>query len=131
MAERGPIKITVPDLARVTGVPRPFLRKIFQTLSKEGILESSKGKQGGFRLAIPPDQIVLARIFRIFQGSLPAHDCLLREPFCVDLKDCPLKRRVERLENTLLAELAATTIDSLAKEFAASRTSPAGAEDWR
>lgn len=49
MAESGLEKTTVVELAKRTDIPRPFLRKIVQTLNKEGILESSRGKGGGFR----------------------------------------------------------------------------------
>lgn len=123
MAESGLEKTTVAELANRTDIPRPFLRKIVQTLNKEGILESSRGKGGGFRLALPPDRIFLTRLIQVFQGSLKLHECLLRKKFCNDLKVCPLRRKIQKLENVMLAELAATTIGTLAHEFAADRAS--------
>jgi len=124
MAEDGLEKTTVAELAKRADIPRPFLRKIVQTLNKEGILESFRGKGGGFRLAVPPDRIVLTRLIQVIQGSLRLHECLFRKKFCSGLKNCPLRRKIEKLENAMLAELTATTIGWLAREFAASRERP-------
>jgi Rrf2 family protein len=124
-------KVTVSGLALETHIPRPFLRKIFQNLNKEGILESSKGKNGGFRLALPPDQIFLTRIIRIFQGSIKLNECLFKEKFCADIRNCPLKKKIDALENHVLAELAATTIGSLARDAALEEGKEAPAKTGR
>jgi Rrf2 family protein len=121
VAQKSEGRITVSGLAKETDIPGPFLRKIFQTLNKEGILESSKGKGGGFRLAIPPERIFLTRIIQIFQGPIKLNECLFKKKFCSDMKICPLKKKIESLEDVLLAELAATTIGSLAKEIASEK----------
>jgi len=123
MAESGLEKTTVAELAKRADIPQPFLRKIVQTLNKEGILESSRGKGGGFRFAAPPDRIFLTRLIQVFQGSFKLHECLFRKKFCNDLKVCPLRRKIQKLENAMLAELAATTIGTLAREFAVDRAS--------
>ena len=122
MAEDGLEKTTVGELAKRTDIPRPFLRKIVQTLSKEGILESSRGKGGGFRFAVPPDRIFLTRLIQVFQGPLKLHECLFQKKFCDDLDVCPLRRKIQKLENAMLAELAATTIGTLSREYAAGRS---------
>lgn len=124
MAEDGLDKTTVAELAERTDIPRPFLRKIVQILNKEGILKSSRGKGGGFRFAVLPERIFLTRLIQVFQGSLKLHECLFQKKFCDDLKVCPLRRKIQKLENAMLAELAATTIGSLSREFAAARERP-------
>ena len=126
MAEDGLDKTTVAELSKRTDIPRPFLRKIVQILSREGILKSSRGKGGGFSFAFLPERIFLTRLIQIFQGSIKLHECLFRTKFCNDLKACPLRRKIQKLENTMLAELAATTIGSLAREFAAGRPPESG-----
>lgn len=124
MAEDGLEKTTVAELAERTDIPRPFLRKIVQTLNREGILASSRGKRGGFRFAEHPDRIVLIRLIQIFQKSLELHECLFRKKYCAGPKNCPLSRKINELENVLLAELGATSIGSLAREFSAVRAAP-------
>nr|NIP61150.1 Rrf2 family transcriptional regulator [Gemmatimonadota bacterium]NIR77653.1 Rrf2 family transcriptional regulator [Gemmatimonadota bacterium]NIT86195.1 Rrf2 family transcriptional regulator [Gemmatimonadota bacterium]NIU30020.1 Rrf2 family transcriptional regulator [Gemmatimonadota bacterium]NIU34984.1 Rrf2 family transcriptional regulator [Gemmatimonadota bacterium] len=54
--------IRVDDVARSLNVPRNYLSKILHELGKEGVLESTRGPKGGFRLAEPPNEIFLARI---------------------------------------------------------------------
>ena len=70
MAKRGEGVISVTELVKSLKIPRPFLRKILQTLNKKGIVRSSKGIGGGFRLAVAPGKIYLVDLIKVFQGPL-------------------------------------------------------------
>ena len=106
-------KIPVSALSRELDIPHPFLRKIFQTLQKEGVVLSSKGKGGGFILAAAPGRITLSRLIEIFQGPLELNHCLYGKNLCGDIKTCPLRGRVLALEKGLLRDLKTVTIESL------------------
>jgi Rrf2 family protein len=106
-------RIPVSELANVLRIPHPFLRKILQVLQKEGILLSSKGKGGGFALAIPPKRIYLTDVMKIFQGPLELDHCLYRKELCPDIKTCPLRKKILSLEKRLVKELESITIQSL------------------
>ena len=45
--------VPVPELVKALRIPKPFLRKILQLLTKNGFVKSYKGMGGGFSLAIP------------------------------------------------------------------------------
>lgn len=109
-------RISAAHLAEDLDIPYPFLRKTFQTLRGEGILASSKGKGGGFQLAIPPEKISLADLIRIFRGPLNLAECVFRDAVCPDIKTCPLRKRILTLQKTFLAELQSLTIASLLDE---------------
>ena len=47
----------VKDIASESDIPQHFLSKILQDLARVGLLRSSKGPGGGFRLAIAPEEI--------------------------------------------------------------------------
>jgi len=62
--------IPVPAIAAAQGIPPKFLEQILLSLRLAKYLQSSKGKNGGFRLAKPADTITLAEIIRLFDGAL-------------------------------------------------------------
>jgi len=62
--------ISVQTIAAAQQIPSKFLEQILLTLKLAKYLNSSKGKNGGFRLAKSPDKISLAEITRLFDGAL-------------------------------------------------------------
>ena len=58
------------ELAEVLGVPADSLLKVLQQLVRSGILISSRGRAGGFRLARPSDQITLLDVVEAVDGEL-------------------------------------------------------------
>jgi Rrf2 family protein len=105
--------VSVTDLVGSLKIPRPFLRKIMQTMNKKGVLSSHKGNGGGFRLARPADQIFILDLVRIFQGSTTLNQCLFKKRLCPDRSGCPLKKKIESLEKYVFSELRKTTIAGL------------------
>ena len=105
--------ISADQLVKSLDMPRPFLRKILQTLNKEGLLNSYKGKGGGFALAVPPEKITLAGVMRIFQGPLKLNECTFKKKVCPNIKDCPLKKRIDKIEKEVILRLKAITLESL------------------
>ena len=49
-------------------IPRPYLRQLLTNLSKSGFIYSTQGRNGGFRLQKPADQIVLVEIIDSVEG---------------------------------------------------------------
>ena len=65
--ESGPVLIT--DLARQGHIPKKFLEAILLELRKKGILNSKKGKGGGYVLGKDPKEISIGDIIRTLDGS--------------------------------------------------------------
>ncbi len=65
--EAGPILIT--DLVKAEQMPQKFLEAILLELKKQGILQSKKGKGGGYALAKSPQDVTLGEIIRVLDGS--------------------------------------------------------------
>jgi len=103
----------VSALAEELGLPRPYLRKIMQTLAGSGVVRSSKGRGGGFVLGRPARTITVAEVVRIFQGEISLHDCLFKKPICPDVGTCPLRVEIGRLERRLVGDLEALSIASI------------------
>ena len=104
---------TVSELVKKLRIPRPFLRKILQILNKKRILKSYKGQGGGFMLALKPDEIFLADLIRIFHGPFKFNDCLFVKKKCPEVNSCILKRKIDSIEQRVIAELKSITLESL------------------
>jgi Rrf2 family protein len=79
----------VEEIARRLGVPRNYLSKTLHRLAQEGVLRSTRGKGGGFQLAVPPDQLKLLRVVAPFDDISGERRCLLGRPQCSDRNPCP------------------------------------------
>lgn len=105
--------ISVSDLVRALRVPRSFLRKLLQVLNRKGILKSTKGLGGGFKLAKPSNKIFLLDLMEIFQGPFKLNECFLKKMACPNMRTCVLRKKITALERRLMKELENITIASL------------------
>lgn len=114
IAKQGKV-VTVTELVSALGVPRPFMRKILQRLSKEKMLRSYKGQAGGFTLKLSPERIFLVQIMRIFQGQVSLSECFLKKDICPNRGKCVLRKKIRLIENNMLKQLSQINIASLVK----------------
>ncbi len=98
--------VNVDELARSTGVPRAFLRKILQTLTRKKVIVSVKGRNGGFRVMNRAGDIKLIELIKIFQGGVSINQCRLKKRPCPRRSYCGVKRQLDRIEKRLLKELS-------------------------
>lgn len=89
LAEHGrdePMRIA--DLAREQHIPAKFLELILLVLKHQGMLQSRKGKGGGYLLARDPKDIYLGQVVRMFDGPLAPVPCASETAY-VPCADCP------------------------------------------
>ncbi len=116
IAEQKQEVISADQLVKSLEIPRPFLRKILQSLNKEGLLNSSKGKGGGFTLTLPPEKISLVDVMEIFQGPIKLNECKFKKSDCPHTSDCLLKKKIDEIEKEVMLKLKAITIASIIKK---------------
>jgi len=73
---------TISEIADAYGISRPHLMKITHLLSQRGWLETVRGKHGGMRLAMPPEQINLGRVLRDTESDFALVECLGADSAC-------------------------------------------------
>lgn len=114
--EPGPGRVQADDMAERLQVPGNYLSKILHTLARQGLLESSRGPGGGFRLAVPAERLPLARIVEVFDPHLLAEDrrCLLGRDVCSDRAPCPAHGRWKEVSETIRKFFSDTTLRELA-----------------
>ena len=105
--------VSASEMGGTLRIPRPFLRKILQILSGEGLLESTKGQGGGFSLACPAEKILLTDLIRIFQNSIQLNECVFKKKMCPNRKTCVLKEEIDQIEDDVLRRLRKISIASL------------------
>lgn len=105
--------VSVNELVDCLNVPKPFIRKILQILNKEKLLKSYRGKGGGFMLAGDYKKITLLKLIEIFQGPVRVCDHSFKKKLCHEIKKCPLKRKLDGIEDHVKDELSDITIASL------------------
>lgn len=73
---------SVTEIADAMLIPKTFLAKLLQRLVKNHLLISSRGVNGGFRLAKKPDQITLLDVMEVMQGPAAINICAIDNARC-------------------------------------------------
>lgn len=73
---QGPVQLAA--IAEVQKIPAKFLTVILSELSRSGLVESQRGRDGGYWLAIPPIDITYGDLIRHMRGSLALVPCASR-----------------------------------------------------
>ena len=104
-------RATIDELSGIFNVPRNHLNKVVHQLGKEGLIETRRGKNGGFLLAIEPADIRLDRVIRRLEGDEYWVDC--HKPECAIFPVCELKNVINQGKETLYDFLSNYTLASL------------------
>lgn len=101
------------DVAERIGAPRNYLGKLLQMLSQQGVLESQKGKGGGFRLARPPADISLYEVIEPIEHVSRWRGCFLGRATCSDGAPCAVHQRWGKVRDAYLQFLRETVVSDL------------------
>ncbi len=94
-------------------IPHHFLGKILQILTRDDIVQSTKGANGGFKLGRNASEIRLLEIVHSVDGATSLDKCIMGYPECVDDKPCPLHDQWKKSKETIIKMLRETTIDKI------------------
>jgi len=101
------------EMAELLGIPAPFLGKVLQAFVKSGLLESQRGRRGGFRLVREPESIRLAELVDAQEGFEAQRPCFLGQAECSDERACPLHEYWRAAHASFQEQLARTTLAEL------------------
>jgi Rrf2 family protein len=115
--------VRIVDLAREEQIPPKFLELILLGLKNQGILQSRKGKGGGYLLARDPADIYLGQIVRMFDGPLAPVPCASQTAYvpCADCPDeavCGVHLAMKAVRDATAKVLDGTSIASLRRQMA-------------
>jgi Rrf2 family protein len=107
------VRMRAKELAEAADVPGNYMGKILHELTRARVLESTRGKTGGFRLAVSPDRLPLIRVVAPFDRMEPQRRCLLGRFACSDRDPCPAHDRWSRLAEEISVFFTKTTVSHL------------------
>lgn len=105
-------RISVPEIAEKLSIPSEFLAKILQDLVAHNILESKKGKSGGFRLKRKAEDIKMIDVVLAIDGNWIFEGCVLGFQQCNNLNPCPLHENWSLLKENAFSMLNSITFDT-------------------
>ncbi len=114
------------EIAVKERIPRSSLAKTLQQLARKGLLQSEKGRNGGFSLARPAKRISLMDVIEAVEGLRPFEQSALGYR---NQRQCPLERSFKAVRRTLLRYLRETTLAELTRVPRAKRTRRAAAKN--
>ena len=94
--------------------PAPFVGKILQKLSKQGVISSQRGKGGGFYFAKGQSEILLKDIIVLIEGDKMFSSCGFGLGECNDDNPCPIHNNYIKVRHELENMLTGSTISDLA-----------------
>lgn len=102
------------DLARDVEVPAHYLAKVLLTFRNAGILETSRGSHGGYRLHRRPSEIHLIEVIQLVEGQRARPECLLHAGRgCNEGDPCAAHSRWREVRKAYVDFLESTTIADL------------------
>lgn len=114
----GPVPLT--EIAEKQNIPAKFLTVILSEMSREGLVDTQRGRDGGYWLALSPIDISYGDIVRLTRGSLALVPCASRFAHekctnCLPEEECRLHRVMLRVRDETAKVLDSI---SLAEPFA-------------
>ena len=123
---RGPVLIS--KLADRDRIPKKFLEAILLELKRHGVVESRKGKGGGYFLRRKPAEITFGEVIRVLDGPLAAVPCVSKLAYmkcveCVDEQTCGVRLAMKEVRDATANILDNTTLADVNKKVARKRRS--------
>jgi len=120
---QGPVVIS--DIAQRERIPRKFLEAILLELRHGGILQSRKGKGGGYFLVRKPGSVSLGEILRVVEGSLAPIPCVSKTAYmrcreCLDENSCAIHMVMKEVRDATDIILDSATLAGVLTRVASS-----------
>lgn len=112
--------ISVSRISEAQNIPLKFLESILSELKNARIVNSKKGKYGGYSLNHPPEEIHMAMIMRLFDGAIGLLPCVTYQFYerceeCIDEETCGIRQVTLEVRNETVKRLKAATLAEIIK----------------
>lgn len=106
------------DVQQEMLIPKAFMSRIVAQLSRDGLVKTFPGRDGGLSLPRPASQITLRDVVEAFEGPILLSACLQvkGEDDCPFQLSCPVRSKWGRVQVAMMREMASISFEDLAKE---------------
>lgn len=111
---RGPVPLA--EIARVETMPLSYLEHLIAILRKAGLVESTRGVHGGYRLTAAPYSMTVGQVVRALEGPIAPAECASEVGnggYCQRESSCPSKVFWENMRDNIAQIMDATTLADL------------------
>lgn len=106
---------TITEISNSYGISRNHVVKVVHNLGQLGYIETVRGKNGGMRLAMNPDDINVGQLIRQTEANLDIVECFSEEGNCVLTPSCQLRWALDEALTAFLTTLDRYTLTDLLK----------------
>jgi Rrf2 family protein len=112
--------LMIAEISRRQAIPKKFLEQILLELKRAGIVDSRRGRLGGYVLAREPEKVTFGEVLRLIDGPLALLPCLSKIAYrrcadCADEATCEVRHVFARVADTTRAVLDSTTLADAAR----------------
>lgn len=111
-------QVNAAQVAAETRLPPATVAKVLKTLAHAGIVVSTRGAGGGYRLARDAERITVAEVVAAVDGAIGITQCSVHEPSCERVEFCPTRPHWQHINTALGQALAAVTLADMAAPMA-------------
>jgi FeS assembly SUF system regulator len=103
------------EVASRLGLATPTVSKILKTLAKSGLVTSSRGAHGGYRLHGAPADISIAQIIDAMDGPIGMTECSTTPGICTQEAACSVRASWRSINEIVLDALSRVTLEQMAR----------------
>ena len=120
VGERAGEPLMIAEISRQKAIPKKFLEQILLELKRHGLVESRRGRLGGYVLARDPEKITFGEVLRLIDGPIAPLPCLSKIAYrrcadCADEGTCEIRHVFERVAMATRDVLDTTTLADAVK----------------
>ena len=113
--------VLISELAEKEKIPKKFLELILLDLKNHGVLQSKKGKGGGYLLSRRPEAIKLGRVVRVLDGPIAPLPCASQTAYipcdeCEDEKTCGIRLVMKDVRDAMATILDSTSLADVLRQ---------------
>ena len=107
--DNGPININ--EISTNLNLSKTYIEQIFRKLKKANIIESTRGKDGGYQLTKDPSKIIVGDIIRILEGNIKlTHKCNVED---CKVEECASRDVFTRIDSAVSKVIDTITLDQI------------------
>ncbi|MBS4097611.1 MAG: SUF system Fe-S cluster assembly regulator [Sulfuricella sp.] len=107
-------RMSAQALAGEVGLPLPTVAKLLKTLTRAGLVQSTRGANGGYGLSRPAEKISLAEVIAAIEGPLALTECTAPHGKCSVAEKCLTRPHWQTVSRAVQHSLEAFSIAEMA-----------------
>jgi Rrf2 family protein len=107
----------IAEIAKEIETPQFYMGKILQRLAKQGLVQSAKGKGGGFYFDQNKPELILKEVIQFTEGTDFFSSCAFGLKKCSDDNPCPMHERFVHIRESISQMVTQESIQSFANKI--------------